>query len=943
MVLEYSYSLDCNSESDKHNFINLEEFPALTKSKPIKFGNVAWKKQVVPTEDSIESESTGNDCLIVSKKKRLKKKKKRVVGNEESTDESSPIKDDDCCFFVSEDVKNTKMHQSSFRKTHFEFIKNQSESDAITTNADSHLTESSIFEVANPFQVEDEGFAEELTDCATNHHHSLPTNASHILSSGSIQDSLQSKPVYESQRINPSCPLNLTKDEMVVLGSNHSASNAVKFLTNSIKYPVKEKTSRNVRLTNSEQYARSISPSNFIDTHLSSKDTNDLIDEDDMEGTDLLHLISNSLDRFNAIVHPRDNLSTLTSGLGESTNILSESSSRNSYSQDCLFPNDIVTKRMIILPTDKEYKLSNMMNVVNKLAPKHFDRSSLLSLNCEIEQADKLMRTNNSLYTTSCSSFGRLPLSLSYSYSNEVPIISSQPNTTYYNISSTVPMDATAPTVTNYIVPPTTSIQSSSSLTDTSKSCWPNLPGGGTQHNPKVLTPSIEPNNLLIELINNNRNMLTDNDIEMLNYLNLDLKNLLCSVSTSKTTPTTVACTNSIGVSSLHHSSSGNNKCNSDLFVNQDENLWNHSKSFQSNMLLMHKTQLLRNSSQLPNTTAVPSLSSKILLQQSNAASSTPVDMMKYECVNNDPEKLLMNSSDKIIFNTKCINNKLNDNFLTSFSLISVNNSTEWSTATINSLPCDTRNILAQSHSVDYHSDIPVNTSLPTVTPGVTMTTSCPINHTPSISNVNFPFKTGNLNTNRLPIIGHSTSTSGKNKMTFGSLPLPMCTTNSTVNNLNGLQQQEGLRNAHCRRQNNNNINMPSNIGNSSVCSMTTLTSTKQVGLMNPNSQLSCNKSRFCTNGQMTSAAVTTTTTDSSLSSLYPGTELVNGKPVVAKWRRACSFYLRGHCKKEDCEFAHDLTKVTCKFWEMGECFKGSTCPFLHGYPPELNIELQQS
>ncbi|KAG5452975.1 hypothetical protein CSKR_111788 [Clonorchis sinensis] len=68
----------------------------------------------------------------------------------------------------------------------------------------------------------------------------------------------------------------------------------------------------------------------------------------------------------------------------------------------------------------------------------------------------------------------------------------------------------------------------------------------------------------------------------------------------------------------------------------------------------------------------------------------------------------------------------------------------------------------------------------------------------------------------------------------------------------------------------------------------------------------------------------------------------VGGKPVIAKWRRACSFYLRGHCKKEDCEFAHDLTKVTCKFWEMGECFKGPTCPFLHGYPPELLSQEQQ-
>lgn len=108
-----------------------------------------------------------------------------------------------------------------------------------------------------------------------------------------------------------------------------------------------------MRLTNTEQHARSMSPSNLTDTYLSSKDTNDLIDEDDMEGTDLLHLISNSLDRFNAIVHPRDNISTLTSGLGESRNILSESESSNSYSQDCLFPTDIVTKPTTILSADR--------------------------------------------------------------------------------------------------------------------------------------------------------------------------------------------------------------------------------------------------------------------------------------------------------------------------------------------------------------------------------------------------------------------------------------------------------------------------------------------------------------------------------------------------------------------------------------------------------------
>ncbi|VDL45495.1 unnamed protein product [Hymenolepis diminuta] len=85
-----------------------------------------------------------------------------------------------------------------------------------------------------------------------------------------------------------------------------------------------------------------------------------------------------------------------------------------------------------------------------------------------------------------------------------------------------------------------------------------------------------------------------------------------------------------------------------------------------------------------------------------------------------------------------------------------------------------------------------------------------------------------------------------------------------------------------------------------------------------------------------------TEATSSFSSSSSTSSSETSDKPVIAKWRRACSFYLRGHCKKEDCEFAHDLTKVTCKFWEVGECFKGPTCPFLHGYPPELLLEVQQ-
>lgn len=50
------------------------------------------------------------------------------------------------------------------------------------------------------------------------------------------------------------------------------------------------------------------------------------------------------------------------------------------------------------------------------------------------------------------------------------------------------------------------------------------------------------------------------------------------------------------------------------------------------------------------------------------------------------------------------------------------------------------------------------------------------------------------------------------------------------------------------------------------------------------------------------------------------------------KSKRACSFLLKGRCRKEDCEFAHDLSRVTCKFWSSGQCFKGAACPFLHGF-----------
>lgn len=86
--------------------------------------------------------------------------------------------------------------------------------------------------------MEDEGFVEELIDYATNHHlvsYSFPTNTSNILSSGSTQHSIQSRPIYESRIISPTCPLNSTKDQMAALGLNHSVSNALKLQTNPIK------------------------------------------------------------------------------------------------------------------------------------------------------------------------------------------------------------------------------------------------------------------------------------------------------------------------------------------------------------------------------------------------------------------------------------------------------------------------------------------------------------------------------------------------------------------------------------------------------------------------------------------------------------------------------------------------------------------------------------
>ncbi|XP_074640226.1 uncharacterized protein LOC141898283 [Tubulanus polymorphus] len=48
---------------------------------------------------------------------------------------------------------------------------------------------------------------------------------------------------------------------------------------------------------------------------------------------------------------------------------------------------------------------------------------------------------------------------------------------------------------------------------------------------------------------------------------------------------------------------------------------------------------------------------------------------------------------------------------------------------------------------------------------------------------------------------------------------------------------------------------------------------------------------------------------------------------------KPCSFFMEGNCRRKGCRFSHDLSTITCRFWERGECFKDFTCPFLHGYP----------
>ncbi|GAB1603926.1 uncharacterized protein LOC115218806 [Argonauta hians] len=73
----------------------------------------------------------------------------------------------------------------------------------------------------------------------------------------------------------------------------------------------------------------------------------------------------------------------------------------------------------------------------------------------------------------------------------------------------------------------------------------------------------------------------------------------------------------------------------------------------------------------------------------------------------------------------------------------------------------------------------------------------------------------------------------------------------------------------------------------------------------------------------------TPTTTATATVQFQPGKQL-SVKSLSLK--KPCSFFLEGNCRRSECKFSHDISTITCRFWEDGECFKGDTCPFLHGY-----------
>lgn len=62
-------------------------------------------------------------------------------------------------------------------------------------------------------------------------------------------------------------------------------------------------------------------------------------------------------------------------------------------------------------------------------------------------------------------------------------------------------------------------------------------------------------------------------------------------------------------------------------------------------------------------------------------------------------------------------------------------------------------------------------------------------------------------------------------------------------------------------------------------------------------------------------------------------------KKVTSNLPKPCVFFLEGNCRRSDCRYSHDLSKIICKYWIEGFCFKGELCPFLHCYDiPESSL-----
>ena len=53
---------------------------------------------------------------------------------------------------------------------------------------------------------------------------------------------------------------------------------------------------------------------------------------------------------------------------------------------------------------------------------------------------------------------------------------------------------------------------------------------------------------------------------------------------------------------------------------------------------------------------------------------------------------------------------------------------------------------------------------------------------------------------------------------------------------------------------------------------------------------------------------------------------------LLPAWKRPCTFFMEGSCRRKHCKFSHDLSSITCRFWREGSCLKGTECPFLHGF-----------